>query len=74
MVFLRLSRKRTGFVVHLNPSCLPTSGGGADAMTVECGGVIGSAEYRYVIHKPRTAIARQKGKTGMPREDSARYS
>ena len=42
---------------------------GADAMTVECGGLIGSAEYQYVIHMPRTAIVPQKGKEGMPREE-----
>ena len=42
---------------------------GANAMTVECGGLIDSAEYPYVIHRPREAIAPQKGKAGMPREE-----
>ena len=41
---------------------------GADALTVECSGRIGSAEHQYVIHKPREASAPQKSKVGMPRE------
>lgn len=42
---------------------------GTNAMTVECGGQIGSAEYQYLIHNPREPTAPQKSKAGIPREE-----
>lgn len=39
----------------------------ADALSVECGALIGPTAYRYLIHKPRQTSVPQK-KEGMPRE------
>ncbi|MGH2359028.1 MAG: AAA family ATPase [bacterium] len=41
---------------------------GAAAVTVECGVAIASADYNYLIHKPRETSAPQEKKRGMPRE------
>jgi predicted ATPase len=41
---------------------------GAEALTVECTVAFGTAEYSYLIHKPREGSAPQEKKAGMPRE------
>lgn len=41
---------------------------GADALSVECGVLIGAAEYSYLIHKPRETSAPHEKRAGMPRE------
>lgn len=41
---------------------------GADALSIECGVLIGESEHRYLIHKPRESSAPQEKKAGMPRE------
>ena len=41
---------------------------GADALTVECGMMIGTTEHSYLIHKPRETSAAHEKKAGMPRE------
>ena len=41
---------------------------GADALSIECDAQIAASEHRYLVHKPREAIAPRSGKTGMPRE------
>lgn len=41
---------------------------GADALSIECGVLIGGSEHRYLIHKPRESSAPQEKKAGMPRE------
>lgn len=41
---------------------------GSEALTVECDGLVGSSEHRYVVHMPREASTPKHGKAGMPRE------
>ena len=41
---------------------------GASGLSLECGSQIGSAEYRYLIHRPRESSAPRRAKAGVPRE------
>jgi predicted ATP-binding protein involved in virulence len=40
---------------------------GADALTAECGFIVGKTEYTYILHKPRAKSAPQNRKVGLPR-------
>lgn len=45
---------------------------GADFLEVECAGRIGAAEHRYVVHRPREAVAWREGRAGTPHEQVRR--
>ena len=41
---------------------------GANALTLDCGVVVGESKYEYLVHKPRSSSTPQENKTGMPRD------
>ena len=65
----------SAFVKHANQLRTPVAAFavadirvGANALSVECGVRIDTADYRYLIHKPRETSSPQVKKAGMPRE------